>query len=268
MAIVKLLNGLELSGFVKERQAHAVRALKQTHMINPKMVILRSGNSPVTDLYLRIKQNYGIDIGAVVEVENHDDNKIIERITELNNDQTVHGIIVQLPLNNPSITNEVLAAVKPEKDIDGLTENSVFDSATAIAINWLLAGYNVELLGKQIVIVGQGRLVGAPLYKVWLASGYNVQALDVNTKNNRQKIAEADVIVSATGVPGLITNDIVKKGAVIVDAGTAIDSGQIVGDVAEEVRIREDITITPIKGGVGPLTVSALFDNLIRAAQL
>ena len=177
----------------------------------------------------------------------------------------MHGIIVQLPLLNPSETDEVLAEISPSKDVDGLCIDSKFDAATPIAINWLLAGYNVELMGKKIAIVGRGRLVGAPLEKMWLNSNLNVTVFEEG--DDLSRLANFDVIVTATGVPDLIRSEMVRLGAVVVDAGTASEHGKIVGDVASEVRNRTDVTITPVKGGVGPLTVSALFDNVILAAR-
>jgi methylenetetrahydrofolate dehydrogenase (NADP+)/methenyltetrahydrofolate cyclohydrolase len=178
----------------------------------------------------------------------------------------VHGIIIQLPLENPEETSQIVDAVDPAKDVDGLGAGAILDPATPMAINWLLAGYNVELRGKNIVIVGNGRLVGAPLARMWRNSNLAVTVLD-SSSNDPEQIKDADVIVAATGVPGLIKSDDVKTGAVVIDAGTASEQGKIVGDVDPELRDRSDITITPEKGGVGPLTITALFDNVIRAAR-
>lgn len=136
-----------------------------------------------------------------------------------------------------------------------------------MAINWLLVGYNIELYDKKIAIVGNGRLVGAPLYKLWKSSGFNVSVYDDKTKDLKKAISSSEIIVTATGVPGLITNEMIEKNAIVVDAGTASEHGKILGDLADEVRQRSDLTVTPEKGGVGPLTVAALFDNVITAAQ-
>jgi methylenetetrahydrofolate dehydrogenase (NADP+)/methenyltetrahydrofolate cyclohydrolase len=136
-----------------------------------------------------------------------------------------------------------------------------------MAILWLLAGYNIELSGKHIVVVGHGRLVGRPLTTLLQASGYDVEVADRAVNNLAAVTQNADVLVCATGVAGLIKADMVKTDVVIVDAGVATDSNGLVGDVAPDVRELPDITITPEKGGVGPLTVCALFDNVIRAAR-
>src|SRR5690606_10508673 len=141
-------------------------------------------------------------------------------------------------------------------------------SATAMAIDWLMAGYNVTLKDRRIAIVGRGRLVGAPLERLWQNGGLTVTSYDDTTQDLQSELRQADIIVTATGVPGLITSAMISPGKVVVDAGTASENGVIVGDVAADVRERSDVTITPQKGGVGPLTVAALFDNVITAARL
>lgn len=264
---MKILNGSELAGYIKERQAKQVRALRQAHGVHPKLAIVQTIDDPVIDTYVRLKQTYGDDI--LVEVEHHkiDQSAAAETIEKLNADDSVHGIIVQLPLAEPSQTQELVDSVLPAKDVDALGANATMDPATPLAINWLLAGYNVELAGKKIVIVGNGRLVGSPLARMWRGSGFDVTVIDRSTGDMRATIADGDVIVTAAGSPGVITGDMLKVGAAVVDAATASEDGKIVGDVASDVRDRQDLTITPEKGGVGPLTVCALFENVITAAR-
>lgn len=264
---MKLLNGSELASYIKERQAKQVRALRQAHKIFPKLAILITGDNPVIDVYVRLKKAYGEDILINVEVVKLSQAEIVSKINELNIDDSVHGIIVQLPLEDPAKTDLVVGAIAPQKDVDGLGVDSKFISATATAIDWLLVGYSVELTGKDIAIVGNGRLVGAPLAKLWNSLGYNVSVYDDTTSDLGNKLQLADVIVSATGVPKLIKPEFVKPGATVVDAGTASEGGKIVGDVDSVLRERDDVTITPEKGGVGPLTIAALFDNVITAAR-
>lgn len=265
---MKYLNGRDLADFVKERQAKDVRALRQAHGIFPRLAIVMTSDNPVIATYVRLKQRYGEDILVSVSVHKVVQSEVLSEIARLNADTSVHGIIVQLPLENPAQTSEVVNAVASEKDVDGLGERAVFDPATPIAINWLLAGYNISLTGAKIAIVGQGRLVGAPLLRMWRNSGYDVTPFDQeNSDNLLNSLRAYDVIVTATGVAGLITNTMLKPGAVVVDAGTAAEHGKVVGDLAPDVRLRDDLAITPEKGGVGPLTISALFDNVLRAAR-
>jgi methylenetetrahydrofolate dehydrogenase (NADP+)/methenyltetrahydrofolate cyclohydrolase len=264
---VKILNGKELSEYITERQARQIRNLRQEFHIIPKLAIVQTIDSPVIDSYVRLKQNYAEDILADVVVHKVDQTDLMHTIQSLNDDDTVHGIIIQLPLADATETEVAVNTVVPAKDVDGLGDNATLTPATAMAIDWLLAGYNVELKGRKIAIIGNGRLVGAPLSKLWSNAGLDVQVYDDTTDDLAGEVRKAQIIVTATGVPGLVTSQMVQPGAVIVDAGTASENGKLVGDVADDVRERSDVTMTPKRGGVGPLTVTALFDNLIQAAR-
>lgn len=257
------LNGLELAGFIKERQAKQVRALRQAWHINPRLAIITDVENPVIETYMRLKQRYGADILIDVEIHRVPAGGALEVIQELNNRDDVQGIILQLPINNSDQTEELLESIREDKDVDGLRKRAIFQAATPTAISWLLAGYGVDLKNKKVAIVGRGRLVGAPLEKMWLKSNVDVTVFEKG--DDLSQLINYDIIVSATGVPGLIKSQMVKAKAVVVDAGTASENGKIVGDVSEDVRQRTDVIITPKKGGVGPLTVSALFDNVITA---
>lgn len=265
--MTKSLSGRELAGFVKERQAHVVRSLKG-RKITPKLLILRDSDNPVITKYVTLKQKYGEDIGVAVEdfcAKNLEELK--NKITEANADKTISGMIVQLPLKtaDKDATDAVVSLIAPEKDVDGLSGNGNFDSATATAINWLLAGYDINLENAKIALVGRGRLVGAPLYKIFTNSGKTVEMF--HRGSNLEDLKNFDIVITATGVPHLIKSEYIKENAVVVDAGTASEKGVLMGDVDEAVRDREDLkAITPKLGGVGPLTVSVLFENVIFAA--
>ena len=261
------LNGRELVGFIKERQAHQVRGLRQHFKVVPKLAIITTIDSPVIDLYVRLKCNYAADIAVETEVYRTTSQAVGDLLVQLNANPSVKGIIVQLPLDDPAQTDAVVNLIAPEKDVDGLGQNAKWDSATATAINWLLAGYNVNLSGKRLALVGNGRLVGAPLLKMWRNSGLDVTVYDESTTNKlATELIDYDVIVSAAGVPGLIKSEMLRSGAVVVDAGTASEGGKVVGDLDPAARQRSDLTVTPEKGGVGPLTIAALLDNVIRAS--
>lgn len=257
------LNGSELAGFIKERQAKQVRALRQAWHINPRLAIVTDVENPVIETYMRLKQRYGADILIDVEIHRVSAGGALEVIQELNSRDDVQGVILQLPISNPDQTEKLLESIREDKDVDGLRKRAIFQAATPTAISWLLAGYGVDLKGKKVAIVGRGRLVGAPLEKMWLKSGVDVTVFEKG--DDLSQLINYDIIVSATGVPGLVKSQMVKAKAVVIDAGTASENGKIVGDVSEEVRQRNDVIITPKKGGVGPLTVSALFDNVITA---
>ena len=281
---MKILDGRELAGFIKERQAAQVHQMSK----KPKLLILRDSDNPVITKYVNLKKQYGEDIGVEVidvvctNVPSRSASlapvatglarssspcqapDLLEEIIRANNDSTIDGIIIQLPLINKDKTDEITSLIAPKKDVDGLSKNGDYDSATATAINWLLAGYDIKLQNAKIAIVGRGKLVGAPLYKMFTDSNYNVTLF--HRGSDLTKLNQYDIIITATGVPGLIVDSMVRPGAVVIDAGTASDKGVLKGDLAAEVRNRTDLAaITPEKGGVGPLTVTCLFDHVIHA---
>lgn len=259
---MKSLNGKDLASFIKERQAHQVASLES----KPKLLIIRDSNNPVITKYVNLKIKYGEDIG--VEVEDYlakDTADIATKIQSANEDSTVSGIILQLPILEKEKTDELCNLIRPEKDVDGLGASAKYDSATATAILWLLAGYDIKLENKKIAIVGRGKLVGAPLYKIFTASGYDVALF--HKGDDLTNLKNFDIIISATGVPGLISSDFISPSATLVDAGTASEDGVIKGDFAPELYTRKNLTaITPVVGGVGPLTITCLFDHLLQAA--
>lgn len=264
--MAKLLNGLELQGYIQERQARQVRNLRQEHGIVPRLRIIVSDNaSTVIGVYMRTKQRYAAEIAIEVEVQSTAFADIPAAIQTANEDDAVQGVILQLPIDDPSKTDEYCNLISPAKDVDGLGSGALYPSATAQAIDWLLAGYNVSLEGKHIAIVGNGKLVGGPLSRLWKSQGFSVTVLDEHSSDVDEVLRASEVIVSAAGVPRLVKDEQVQSGAVVVDAGTSSENGVIVGDVEESVRERRDVTITPVKGGVGPLTYTVLFDHLIEA---
>jgi len=255
------LNGRELAGFIKERQAHQVRHLRAIKKY-PKLVIFYDNDNPVILKYISLKEQYGEDIRVDVETRKITADTAEEAVRAAADDANVSGIIVQLPLAECDM--KILDLIPNEKDVDGLRGER--DTATAMAIHWLLTGYGVELPSLKLAVVGRGKLVGAPLLKMWQESNYDVEMFHRGDDLNR--LIDFDVVVSATGVPGLIKSSMLKQGAVVVDAGTASEKGVIMGDVDEAVRTeRDDLTITPRVGGVGPLTVAMLFENVIRATK-
>ena len=320
---MRLLNGAELAGFIKERQAKQVRALRQSSKVEPRLAIVLTIDHPAINVYMKMKRAYGADILVDVDIHRVNQSEAPKLIESLNKDDSVHGIIVQLPLEDPSQTDEIVNMVAPEKDVDALgnpngpwpphlrtlqgadeqrkeaydgmpkeqsqsatqqgakTTNGVggsankqvsgvrgswFEPATPMAIMWLLAGYSIDLNGKKILLVGRGKLVGGPLEKILKASGHSILVAEKGD-NLAAMAKESDVIITAASSPGILTSAMINEGAVVVDAGVTGEEGKTVGDVDPGVYERDDITITPQKGGVGPLTVCALFENVIRAAE-
>jgi methylenetetrahydrofolate dehydrogenase (NADP+)/methenyltetrahydrofolate cyclohydrolase len=263
---MKLLNGSELAGFIKERHAKQVRALLASG-IKPKLAIVQVKDDPVINTYVRLKQAYGTDIGVSVETLRTKQEDALETIDKLNKDNSVHGIIVQLPLDDPSQTDAVVNKVTPNKDVDSLGANAKYDPATPMAILWLLAGYNISLQGKKVLIIGKGKLVGAPLEKILKTAEIDVTVVEGPTDRLDKLTKEAEVIIAAANTPSILNASMIRPASVVVDAGVAGEEGELLGNVSPDVYERDDLTITPQKGGVGPLTVCALFENVIRAAQ-
>jgi methylenetetrahydrofolate dehydrogenase (NADP+)/methenyltetrahydrofolate cyclohydrolase len=264
---MKVLNGRELAEYIKERQAKTVRGLRQAQHVQPKLAIVVTVDNPVINVYMRLKERYGADISIDVEMHRVQQADVEALLTKLNFDDTVQGIIIQLPLAEPAETDRLVALVAPYKDVDALGPQALFDPATPMAIMWLLSGYNIDLRDKRVLLIGRGKLVGAPLERMLLASKIDVHVATRDTTDLAAEALKADVIITATGRPAILYSAMIKQKAVVVDAGVASENGKTVGDLAADVYERDDLTLTPIKGGVGPLTVCALFENVIRATQ-
>lgn len=264
---MKILSGADLAEYIKVRQVSQVRALRQADGIYPKLAIIVTKKDPVIDTYVRLKKSYGADILVDVDIYDVKQSDVIDTIEKCNKAIDIHGVIVQLPLQDTSQTETVINAITPSKDVDGLGEKAIFDPATPTAINWLLAGYNVDINTKKIAIIGNGRLVGKPLYDMWTKIGYDVEMVG-RDDDLASSLRGKDIIVAATGQPGIVKSEIIPIGSIVVDAGVASDSGKTVGDVDQAIYDRDDLTATPRIGGVGPLTVAALFENVIRSARL
>lgn len=263
-----ILDGKLLASFIQERQTKQVRAIRASGVI-PKLAIIKTISDPVIDTYIRMKQRYGDEVGVEVSVIDADTSNIKETINGLNVDSSVHGIIVQMPLTEGMNEQKVFNQVDPSKDVDGLRDDSVFEEPTPTAILWLLAGFNVDVKAKKIAVVGQGRLVGSPLAQLLKTDGHDVTVFASKDADSLYtELPKYNLIISAVGKPGLITDAMISEKCVVVDAGTATSSGKLSGDVDPEVYVRKDVKVSPVPGGVGPLTVCALFENVIQTIKL
>ena len=260
-----LLSGRDLASYIKERHYQQIRALG----FAPKLaIVLSTQANAATQSYVRgTKSRYSGDIGAEVVVleSTGPTDKLVKLIEQLNADPSVNGIIIQTPFAGVEL-DIALAAVSPTKDVDGLGLRPVFDPATAKGILWLLSSYGIDWKDKTVTVVGQGRLVGQPISNMLDNSQAKVIRCDINTNDLRAATLKADIVITAVGKPNLITAGMVNPGTVVVDAGTAELDGNLVGDVDRALYDDESLKITPNPGGVGPMTVAALFDNLILAA--
>ena len=234
--------------------------------IMPKLVIIQTIESKVIDVYVNVKKKYAQKIGVEVLHVRTQPQEVKEVIAQYNDDATVHGIIVQLPLDERLIVQDVLGYVSPKKAVDGLTPHSPYVPPTAQAIYMLLQESGRNISTEKIALVGHGTLVGRPTESLLVTKGIYphvfIKGDDLNLLQNYT------TIISGTGIPGLILSQNVAEHTLVIDAGTAEDSGSIVGDVEEGLYARTDITVSAKKGGVGLLTVRGLFENVLTATEI
>jgi methylenetetrahydrofolate dehydrogenase (NADP+) / methenyltetrahydrofolate cyclohydrolase len=246
--------------------------------IHYKLDVILVGKNDASKRFVEVKKRFAESIGVTVEVhhfkESTDIKEIKDKIKELNSDIDSTGIIVQLPLPKHLNTEEILNTVSFEKDVDVLgreallkfKEDADFKRVPAVvgAIEEIFTEHNIEKQNKKIVIVGQGRLVGEPV-ALWLERAQvPYEVVDKDTPNRDEAISIADIVISGTGVPYMILTENIKDGVVVIDAGTSMKDGELVGDVHPDSATKASL-ITPVPGGVGPITVTIVFRNLITS---
>lgn len=252
-----------------------------------RLVIVMVGNHPASEVFIRGKKKAGTDIGIKVDIrrfpENIATNKLRAAVAAIGRDKTTHGIVVQLPL--PSHINEqkILDAVPAEKDVDVLgykaagkfyTNNKEFQivPSTLSGILRLLKEYGLDdFMGKNVVVVGAGKLVGKPAVNYFMRKEASASAFNIRSKtvDKESALRMADIIISGAGSPGLITGDMVKNGVIVIDAGSSkdLETGKLVGDVDFASVEQKASYITPVPGGVGPMTVAMIFYNLVQLTK-
>ena len=245
----------------------------------PQLVIVLVGNDPASEVYVKKKIEKAAAVGINAKLEKLDEkttqDQLIKLIEKLNNDREVDGFIVQSPLPKQIDQLKVTEAISPKKDVDGWTStnigkmilgmNETFLPATPIGVMKMLYYYKIEVKGKHVVVVGRGNVVGKPLSYMLLAKDATVTVCHSKTKNIKEHTTKADILIAATGKANLITEDMVKVGASVIDVGTSRVNGKIVGDVDFENVIKK-ANCSPVPGGVGPMTVSMLISNVVEAA--
>ena len=255
---------------------------KQIQEINEKLklVVIQVGNNESSNIYINNKKKLCAKVGVLFEHIKYDtieEKELITKIEELNNDSTVTGILVQLPLSNEIDEKKVIDSINPQKDVDGLTTSNIgklfsgdkgIVPCTALGILNILKSINIDLEGANVVIVGRSRLVGLPLAGLLLRQNATVTVCHSKTQDLKEKTKQADILIVATGKKGLITEDFVKENAVVIDVGINRVDEKIYGDCEFEEIKDKCKAITPVPGGVGPLTVTMLINNIIEAYHL
>lgn len=278
MAVI--IDGKELAKKIRANLKIECEELKKKN-INSKLAVIMVGEDPASKVYVRNKSKACEDVGIEYEEYLLDVNitqkELIELIEKLNNDKTINGILLQSPIPSNLDVNEAFRTISPQKDVDGFNPINVgklvlnqdtFVSCTPYGIMKMFEEYNIDLTGKNVVILGRSNIVGKPLIHCCLNKNATVTSCHSKTQNLAQKAKEADVLISAIGKANFVTADMVKDGAVVIDVGiNRLDNGKITGDVDFESVKEKASYITPVPGGVGPMTIAMLMNNVIKATR-
>ncbi|MBE9410943.1 bifunctional methylenetetrahydrofolate dehydrogenase/methenyltetrahydrofolate cyclohydrolase FolD, partial [Staphylococcus epidermidis] len=276
--VAKILDGKQIAKEYRQRLKNQVNELKE-HGFTPKLSVILVGNDGASQSYVKSKKKAAEKIGMISEIihldESTSEEVVLSELNRLNNDDTVSGILVQVPLPKQVSEQKVLEAINPEKDVDGFhpinigklyIDEQTFVPCTPLGIMEILKHADINLEGKNAVVIGRSHIVGQPVSKLLLQANATVTILHSRTKNMNAHLKQADVIVSAVGQPGLVTKENVKKGAVIIDVGNTPDeNGKLKGDVAYDEVKEIASAITPVPGGVGPLTITMVLNNTLLA---
>lgn len=280
---MQLLDGKKVAAEMYEKLKVEVANLKQEG-ITPKLVIILVGDSSASLSYIKSKRKAGEQIGIETEFLNYDPKeidteKLINKISELNNDSRVNGILVQLPLPAHINTPKIIKAIDPKKDSDGFTAYNLgkmflstefenLSPCTPQGIIKILESYKIAVEGKEVVVVGKSNIVGKPIAIMLLNRGATVTICHSKTKNLAEHTKRADILIAAVGKQNLIKAEMVKDGSVVIDVGiNRNEEGKIVGDVDFENVASKTSFITPVPGGCGPMTVACLMQNVVISAK-
>lgn len=275
----KLIDGKSIAQTLNQQTAENVRQLKK-YGITPKLTVILVGNHKPSETYVKRKEETAHAVGIDFELHRlpHDisQNNLLKKVLEIQNDPHVSGLIVQLPLPKHIDQNSILNAVKPEIDVDCLTDeyfkkleagNEDIIPPTPGAVLSILDHLNIDVQGKKITILGKGMLVGKPLALIFRHKGALVTVCDSTTTDTKEKCLMADIIVSGVGKKDMVRGDMIKKGAIVIDAGTSFEGARMYGDINVDEVISVAAYVTPTPGGVGPLTVTRLLMNTLISAQ-
>ena len=279
--VAKILDGKQIAKDYRQGLQDQVEALKEKGF-TPKLSVILVGNDGASQSYVRSKKKAAEKIGMISEIvhleETATEEEVLNELNRLNNDDSVSGILVQVPLPKQVSEQKILEAINPEKDVDGFhpinigklyIDEQTFVPCTPLGIMEILKHADIDLEGKNAVVIGRSHIVGQPVSKLLLQKNASVTILHSRSKDMASYLKDADVIVSAVGKPGLVTKDVVKEGAVIIDVGNTPDeNGKLKGDVDYDAVKEIAGAITPVPGGVGPLTITMVLHNTLLAEKM
>lgn len=279
--VAKILDGKQIAKDYRQGLQSQVEALKEKGF-TPKLSVILVGNDGASQSYVRSKKKAAEKIGIISEIvhleETATEEEVLNELNRLNNDDSVSGILVQVPLPKQVSEQKILEAINPDKDVDGFhpinigklyIDEQTFVPCTPLGIMEILKHADIDLEGKNAVVIGRSHIVGQPVSKLLLQKNASVTILHSRSKDMASYLKDADVIVSAVGKPGLVTKDVVKEGAVIIDVGNTPDeNGKLKGDVDYDAVKEIAGAITPVPGGVGPLTITMVLNNTLLAEKM
>jgi methylenetetrahydrofolate dehydrogenase (NADP+)/methenyltetrahydrofolate cyclohydrolase len=278
----QVIDGRTIAKRVREEVASGVARLKENFGVVPKLAVVLVGEDPASQVYVRNKEKACAEVGIMPEVHRFPssvkEKQVRDLIVALNKDALVDGILVQLPLPPGIQTEAIIEAILPEKDVDGLHplnmgkllkgSSPLFMPCTPLGIIELILSTGVEIKGREAVVVGRSNIVGKPISLLLLQNHATVTVCHSRTKNLEEVVKRAEILVAAVGSPGIIRGDMIREGAVVIDVGVNRVGERLVGDVDFEKARERASFITPVPGGVGPMTIAMLLKNTLRAAEL
>ena len=279
--MAELISGKLVSSEVRKNITTEIAAFEKESGIKPGLAVILVGNNPASAVYVRNKHKACLEVGInsyeITMPEETTEEELLAKIAELNTDKNVHGILVQLPLPKHISEDNVINSISPDKDVDAFHPANVgkivigkydFLPCTPAGIMELLHFYNVDINGKECVVIGRSNIVGKPMALLLLAENGTVTVCHSRTKDLKEVTKRADILVVAIGRPKFVTADMVKEGAVVIDVGiNRLDDGKLCGDVDFEAVEPIASMITPVPGGVGPMTITMLLKNTLTAAK-
>tara|TARA_B110000438_G_scaffold48801_2_gene49220 strand:- start:68 stop:910 length:843 start_codon:yes stop_codon:yes gene_type:complete len=275
---MSIIDGKKVSSHIKDNIAAEVKMLKNKTGKTPGLAVVLVGDDPASAVYVKNKnktcKNIGFQSFEHILSENTSEDKLLNLINELNNDDQVNGILVQLPLPSHISSKKILVSINPQKDVDGfhlenvgrlVTGNALFKPCTPAGIIKLLDEYKIEIEGKNAVIIGRSNIVGKPVSFLLLERNATVTICHSRTKDLPSITRSADILIAAIGKPNFVSLDMVKNNAVVIDVGINRLDGKLVGDVDFASVSKQASLITPVPGGVGPMTIAMLMENTLQA---
>lgn len=271
---MNIIDGKLVSNKIKEELYNEISCLK----IKPSLVVIQIGNDIASSIYVRNKEKLAkelnIDFKHIKFDEDIKEEKVIKEINLLNKDKKINGIIVQLPIPSNLNADNIINSIDASKDVDGLTYENIgrlssnengMVSCTPLGILELFNYYNIDVKGKNVVIIGRSNLVGKPLFHLLLNNNATVTLCHSKTNNLKDITKKADIVIVAVGQKHFLTKDMVKKGSIVIDVGINRIDNKLYGDVDYDRVSKKTSYITPVPGGVGPMTVIMLMKNTLKA---